>query len=279
MEEITRRFVPQLMLDDRYADAMEAALGYGVLLMARSVEKQAGRDELPADLDIANILGERPNTNWQQAERWAALFGLIPAVVRLCELAIERPDEATSTAREVVSVCRQIGGGAADPVFWASLAEIVEKALVQPIGARNYRRMTEGIDVSVSNTPKMIAMLLLSVQPGVIAEEALALHLSILPTLEQYLDRPFSAYRRILVPFITSYWTAMFQGMQLRFRYPVSRRAGTLRGDCLLHRRANQSRDTGCSAWHSDALAARDKAVARRQVLSGVARSPEDNQR
>src|SRR5262249_52809896 len=160
--------------------------------------------------EVAAILGERPNPNWQQAERWAALFGLIPAVVRLCELAIETPGEARTTAREIVAVCRQIGGGAADPAFWASLAEVVEKALLEPIGVRAYRAMTEEIDTTVTATPKMIAMLLLSIQPGVTAEEALRLHLSIMPALEQYLDRPFSAYRRILVPFFTSYWTAMF---------------------------------------------------------------------
>jgi hypothetical protein len=220
VEEITRRFVPQLMLDDRYADAMEAALGYGAVLMARAIEKEAGRDELPADLDVAAILGDRPNPNWQQAERWAALFGLLPAVVRLCELAIERPDEARTTAREIVAVCRQIGGGAADPAFWALLAEFVAKALLEPIGVRAYRAMLEEIDTSATSTPRMIAMLLLSVQPGVTAEEALRLHLSILPALEQYLDRPFSAYRRILVPFFTSYWTAMFRRMRFRFRSP-----------------------------------------------------------
>jgi hypothetical protein len=220
VEEITRRFVPQLMLDDRYADAMEAAIGYGTVLVARGIEKQAGKSELPADLDVATILGERPNENWRQAERWAALFGLLPAVVRLCELAVERPDDAKETAREIVSVCRQIGGGAADPAFWASLAGIIEQALHEPIGVRAYRTMTEEIGTYVSDTQKMIAMLLLSIQPGVTAEEALKLHLSIMPALEQYLDRPFSSYRRILVPFFTSYWTAMFRRMRFRFRFP-----------------------------------------------------------
>jgi hypothetical protein len=28
VEEITRRFIPQLMLDNRYADAMQAALAH-----------------------------------------------------------------------------------------------------------------------------------------------------------------------------------------------------------------------------------------------------------
>lgn len=220
VEEITHRFVPQLMLDDRYADAMEAAIGYGAVLVARTIERQAGRNELPSDLDVASILGERPNENWRQAERWAALLGLLPAVVRLGELAIERPDSAKETAREIVSICRQIGGGAADPAFWASLAGIVEHALLEPIGVRAYRAMTEEIDTTVYGIPKMIAMLLLSIQPGVTAEEALMLHLSIMPGLEQCLDRPFSAYRRILVPFFTSYWTATFRRMRFRFRYP-----------------------------------------------------------
>jgi tetratricopeptide (TPR) repeat protein len=220
VEEITRKFVPQLVLEDRYADAMEAALGYGAILTARSIEKQAGSLEFPADIDVATILGDRPNLNWQQAERWAALFGLIPAVVRLCKLAIEKPQETGLAAREIVLVCRQIGAGASDPLFWESLAEIIEKALIEPIGAKAYRTMMEELDTSVTTTPKMIAMLLFSVQPGLPAEEALDLHLSILPALTQHLDRPFSAYRRLLVPFIAAYWNTMFRRMRFRFCTP-----------------------------------------------------------
>jgi hypothetical protein len=57
-------------------------------------------------------------------------------------------------------------------------------------------------------------------KPGITAEEALSLHLAILPTLATYLDRPFGAYRRILVPFVSTYWIAMFTRMRFRFRNP-----------------------------------------------------------
>ncbi len=36
----------------------------------------------------------------------------------------------------------------------------------------------------------------------------------------QFLDWPFAAHRRILVPFVSSYWNAMFRRMRFRFQFP-----------------------------------------------------------
>lgn len=221
VEEITRRFAPQLVLDGRYSDAMEAALEYGASLVARSIEQQAGRSSLSIDTDVSAILGERPNDNWRRAEHWGALQGLLPIAVQLCRLAIEDKDAARASAGEVVAICRQIGAGSADPELWASLAELIDAALVAPIGGGPYRERVKSHSTSTANCRELIARLLLSVQPEVTAEEALALQLSIMPALEQYLDRPLGGYRRILVPFYSSYWVAMFGRMRFRFKHPA----------------------------------------------------------
>jgi hypothetical protein len=220
VEELTRRFIPQLIVNDCYADAIEAALEHGAVLMARSLELQAGRGDLfrPA-LDVEAILGERPNANWRQAEGWSAMAGVLPVAVRISSVGLDQPEAARASAEEVVSICRQIGAEASDPDLWSGIADLFEKGFVQPVPADELKRIADSLPAT-STTLRALALLFTSMQPGIIAENALAAQLSVLPCLEQTFDRPFTAHRLILVPFVSDYWNAMFRRQRLRFRLP-----------------------------------------------------------
>ncbi len=111
---------------------MEAALEQGTILRARALEHEEGRDSLRPHLDVGATLGERPNDNWRQAERWAVLGGLLPAAVRVCMVTFDSPEAARSSAAEVAAVCRQIAAGAADPELWTTMADLFVKGFVRP---------------------------------------------------------------------------------------------------------------------------------------------------
>ncbi len=220
VEELTRRFIPQLIVNDHYAEAMEAALEHGAVLMARSLELQAGRGDLfePA-LNVEAVLGERPNANWRQAEGWSAMAGILPVAVRICSVALDRPEAARGSAEEIVSICRQISAGASDPDLWSDIAELFEKGFVRPVPADELKGIADGL-AATATTRWALALLFASMQPDIIAEDALAAQLSVLPCLVQTFDRPFAAHRLILVPFVSAYWNAMFRRERFRFRFP-----------------------------------------------------------
>jgi hypothetical protein len=220
VEELTRRFIPQLIVKDCYAEAMEAALEHGAVLMARSLELQAGRGELfqPA-LDVDAILGEPPNANWRQAEGWSAMTGILPVAIRICSIALDRPEASRASAEEIVSICRQIAAGASDPDLWSNIAGLFEKGFVQPVPADELKGIADTLPTTAT-TLRALALLFASMQPDIISENALTLHLSVLPCLVQTLDRPFAAHRLILVPFVSAYWNAMLRKERFRFRLP-----------------------------------------------------------
>jgi hypothetical protein len=217
--ELAQHFITELVLDDRYGEALEAALEEGAIRCARRLEKEAGRDPYRSHLDVEPILGDRPNENWRQAERWAVLSGLQPAAVRVCMAAVDSLEAARTSATEVAAICRQIGAGAADPELWATMAELFEKGFVRPVSGEELKRMAEESDAS-SGSLRAIGLLFASMRPEITAEDAAMIHLAILPGLCQFFGPPFAAHRRILVPFVSAYWNAMFRRMRFRFQFP-----------------------------------------------------------
>jgi hypothetical protein len=218
--DLSRRFAVDLLLSGRYAEVMETVLEHGAILRARALEREAGRDSFRPQLDVGAILGDRPNDNWRASERWAVLGGLLPAAVRVCMVALDSPEAAGSAAEEVAAVCRQIGAEADDPELWGTMAELFERAFVGPVSAKELKQMAEACDTSLSAVPRVIGLLLASMQPELAAEDAAIIHLSVLPGLCQFLDWPFAAHRRMLVPFVRSYWRRMFERMRFRFHCP-----------------------------------------------------------
>ncbi len=194
VDELMRHLIPQLILSDRYADAMESSLQHGAILLARSLEEEAGRGELLRPIvNVEAILGERPNDNWRKAERWAAMAGILPAAVRICSLALQGAELARSSAEEVVAVCTQIGAGASDSGLWSAIAELFERGFVRPVPAIELKRMGDQFPADAT-TLRVLATLFASMQPELTAENALAAHLSVLPCLSQVFDRPFSTH-------------------------------------------------------------------------------------
>jgi hypothetical protein len=241
VEELTGRFIPQLIVNNRYAEAMEAALDHGAVLVARLLEQQAGRGRLlQPTVNVETILGDRPNENWRQAERQAAMAGILPAAVRICSLALDRPDSARSSAEEMVSICRQIGAGASDAALWSTIAELFEKGFVHPVQAQELKGIADALPATAT-TRRALAVLFASMQPDITAENALITHLSVLPCLSQAFAGPFAAHRLILVPFVSAYWNAMFQRMRFRFRYPGLVQAALLEANTSPHSKRIQA--------------------------------------
>jgi hypothetical protein len=147
------------------------------------------------------------------------MAGILPVAVRISSVGLDRPEAARLSAEEVVSICRQIGAGASDPDLWSSIAELFEKGFVQPVPADELKGIADALPATAT-TLRALALLFASMQSDIIAENALAAQLSVLPCLEQTFDRPFAAHRLILVPFVSDYWNGMFRRQRFRFRLP-----------------------------------------------------------
>jgi len=220
VDELMRRFIPQMILKDRYAEALEASLDHGAVLVARSIEREADRGGvLDPILDVGTVLGDRPNDHWRKAERWAATAGILPAAVRICSLALKAADTALLSAEEVVAACRQIEAQACDPDLWSSIADLFVSGFIRPVPASELKQMADRLPAEAT-TLRVLTTLFASMQPDITAESALAAHLSVLPCLCEVFDQPLSTHRLILVPFVVDYWNATFRRMRFRFRAP-----------------------------------------------------------
>jgi hypothetical protein len=220
VDELMRHFIPRMILKDRYAEALEASLNHGEVLVARSMEREAGRGEILVPIpDVGTVLGDRPNDHWRKAERWAAMAGILPAAVRICSLALKAADTALLSAEEVVAACRQIEAQACDPDLWSSIADLFVSSFIRPVPASELKQMAHRLPAEAT-TLRVLTTLFASMQPDITAESALAAHLSVLPCLCEVFDQPLSTHRLILVPFVVDYWNATFRRMRFRFRAP-----------------------------------------------------------
>ena len=221
---LSENAVPQLLLDNRYAEVFELALEAGTILVSINRHRQDGGDSLDFNFNPAAFLGENPIQLQQQAEHYSARLALLPIAFRLGMLAVVQPDVAHEHCITVATLCCQISEKAIEQ-SWLVAADLFEKTYS---AKASFKELINLGNTFVSQEENVFLEVLwsasylgASLQSDVKLEDALITHLYVVRRMYLSLKPPSQIYRRIILPFVETYWRVKFEKMRFRFRSPL----------------------------------------------------------
>lgn len=217
---LCRNATPHLLLDNRYAEVLDFALEAGAILVAAVQSSQAGGVTLAANLDVEAILGPKPSELWRQAERNTAIMGLFPVAFRLSTVAIRQPDLARTQAADVAAICREISAIAVNQQFWTTAAELLEQIYSRVTSFKELINRSNAFAAQDDETLWAIGYLGITFQDDATPKNVLLAHLYLMRFMYRSLKPSSATYCRIVLPFLSTYWTTTFERMRFRFRSP-----------------------------------------------------------
>lgn len=221
--QVSADMIPYLVLEHRYAEALDIALEAGMISVALREQHKRGGDVLERDLEITELLGARPSEAWQHAEYQAAQIALLPAMFSLGLIAMDNPDQARKQAEEIVALCRDISSTASDQTLWETAAQLIEQTFVTTKSVSEWRKTLDSLPPNEYDVLRAPAYLGASLQPGFSLDDACQLHAITLAYMEKAVYQAQSTgYRRLVSPFFTAYWLTKFAQQRFRFRMPAT---------------------------------------------------------
>ncbi|WP_193200496.1 hypothetical protein [Nostoc sp. MG11] len=220
---LAEKIVPQMVLEGRYAEALDLALETGTVLIGINKHRQDGGETLNFDFNPETFLGEKPNKLWQQAEQHAAVMALIPIAFHLSTVLVNQPTVAYEQGTAVAAICRQIGVTSVEQ-DWTTVARLFEniysnKASFSDLVNLGNTFVSKGENAFL-DVLWTISYLGASLQSDVKLENALIVLLYIMRRMHLSLKPSSPTYQRIALPFLSTYWITKFEKMRFRFRSP-----------------------------------------------------------
>lgn len=211
--------VPGLIASARYAEALNAALEASSGLIALKVVRDQGG--VPEDVDhrVEAILGPKPNSQWLEVETKARTVSLLPIAFDLARRRVEDGSAAKSYAAQLSVICRELQVSAADPTLWIRIADLLDDIFQNGVASRT---LIDRVDTSASDYSMVLHALTFvgaSVQQDCIPEMAIVLQIKVLSN--QALAMTSTMYRRVIIPFLVTYWTDKLKKAAVRFRTPT----------------------------------------------------------
>ena len=212
---------PKLLLDDKYIETVDLSLDAGAILVAHEKLLQTTSNVFSIDnVDVDEILGAKSNNIWRRVENYAAHFSLVPIAFHLCTLMLSQSEIIETRAKEVVDICRQVNVTATDRYLWTSAAELFEILYRQDISVRE---LIDRSNIFAEEYDMLwaIGYLISSVLKTTTLRNALKAQFHLTKSLYAKDFKPTSTtYRRLILPFLQTYWTTTFNKMRFQFRTP-----------------------------------------------------------
>lgn len=211
--------IPQLVADDRFGAALDASLEVMPLGVALWHTRPHHRG-LWSETDVAAVLGPRPNERWRDAEDTAARLALIPIAFRLATIAIDNLPRARTLASDVAASCRDVSVDAVAPGLWATAADIFADCYAVPETHAACRARIDLTDPSYNPTLHVLCILAATMQSDAPPQQAVADHIAVFEHASAVLSTT-TAYRRIALPYLVAYWSAMVNRHAFQFGAPA----------------------------------------------------------
>ena len=127
---LAQHLVPNLILRDRYSDALQLALDATRLGIAAFTKEPEGiaTSMIGAEIDAGPILADAPSETLKAIDRHSALQVLLGAAWRLESIARDDRHEAHKRALVVAGLCRARAAAAFYPDLWIAAASLFEQA-------------------------------------------------------------------------------------------------------------------------------------------------------
>jgi hypothetical protein len=175
------------------------------------------RDQLSGSR--ASIVQEGPTvTSRAHGEIHAANEALIPIIFRLATIWLNDPEEAREAAWTVAAECTRLAKAADNPRPWDEAARLVNEIFAKAPSWQQF--IEQGNECSQRNENALYFVCYAGALLHVMPRDALRIQLGILPALEQQLER-HGPFRRIVVPFILTYWEQKIENSPYYFIAPA----------------------------------------------------------
>jgi len=221
--QMSAEMLPYLVLEHRYAEALDIALEAGMISVALREQRNRGGDVLERNLEITELLGAKSSIVWQHAEYQATQISLLPTMFSLGLIAMYDPDQASMQAEEVVALCRDIGGTASDQILWNVAAQLIEQTFVTTRPMSEWHKTLDSLRPNEYDVLHALTYLGASLQQGFSLDTTCQLHAMTLAYMEKAVYQSQSTgYRRLVSPFFTTYWLTKFAQQRFRFRMPAT---------------------------------------------------------
>jgi hypothetical protein len=218
--------VPQMVLENRYSEALELALEAGNILsgILGNQQNQNSNEIVKSDLEIIPVV-ER-NYFRKQVEEYAVITGLVPIAFHLGTITINEPNLAQKLGLEVAVLCREITDISIEQ-YWLKLATLFEDIYSNKSSSRELLNLGN-IFISKDKEKNtfldvlsIVSHLGASLHPDISLENAFKVHLHVTHYLYFSL-KPLASttYKNIILPFLSNYWTTKFKKKRFLFRSP-----------------------------------------------------------
>jgi hypothetical protein len=215
------RHVISLILSDRYVDALDLVLRSSAALVARKILSDAGEDPFSTAKTADEVLGTKPSPQWSLAETMTMTTAVYPVLLRLATQYISAPETAAHIASDFVSACRSVMRSASEASLWRDVADLFEKIFVQRIPGSELVEAGNGFKSQNLPWLQAIAYIGATVQSDGRLEHAATAQLYTIGESKMLASPDSSAYRRVLLPYLETFWSAVFTHQSFRFTPPA----------------------------------------------------------
>lgn len=219
LTSLGRNIIPQLVLENRYAEVLDLAIEVGTLLVALNQLGQAGENILEPGIDIQSVLGSRDNEVWRYAESSALILGILPIIFHIADLAIHQPELARSQAIDLATMCHEISAMSGTQSLWITVAAIIDQIHLQQSTCVELISQYQNLSSSDMILP-ILGLMAATLQETAPLLEVLRIHVSIIEQVQKLVNPKSTGYRLIVLPYLFNYWKTAVEKVMFRFSNP-----------------------------------------------------------
>ena len=199
---------------------------YGVVLNLSIESARAGHAAMVsggvrpspwAEYDVDKILEENVDTA-NEAERQGAAIALLPISLHLASAMLEGAEEASNQVESIIENLERMRSKSEIPEYWDNISDALDRVFIKK--TKNNDLIQYG-NQSNDRLIKNIAYLSATIDPEISLEQAFFGQLAVLSSSPELFDLLLGAERRIVLPFIESYWKQAFERERFRFSSPT----------------------------------------------------------
>jgi len=183
---------------DRIRQAMRASWSTHLL-------RQQGRP-MDSALDLTAVLGSSPNERWHGAERWAIQQGMLPLLLYLARTRLHEALAAAESVEEVGVYVSALGDQIALPLEWEAAQAFIRQAVNNTDQWDLVKRAAERWPDDSPHGLRWMGYAACTMQEDIPLDQAALLHARLAWYVERRLGSRTSVQRRIVAPFLESYW-------------------------------------------------------------------------
>jgi hypothetical protein len=215
-----RNIIPQLVLENRYAEVLDLAVELGRLLVVLPQVYQSGRNIWEPGIDVQAVLDSSTRQFLRYTESFAMILGVLPIIFRIADLAIRQPELARRQAIDLAAMCREISDISDSQSLWITAVEIIEQIHLQQSTCVELISQYQSLSSPDNILLPILGLITATLQENAPLLEVLRVHVSIIELVQNLVNSQSTTYRRIILPYLLNYWKTAVEKVTFRFNDP-----------------------------------------------------------